>query len=456
MSRKLLVLNAATLSPAAVAAHAPNLRALGAAGGIRPLGAVFPGLTCASHATMLTGSLPEAHGMVGNGWYEREHAKLFMWNRSSHLVAGEKLWEAAAKREPGLRCANLFWRNAADSNCETVITERPVYWSSGRKSFDVYTRPNALHDPLLASIGAFPFQRFWGPLADVQSTRWILDAALHVLRTSAPELLLVYAPFLDYDAERFGVESPAFIDAVARFDREVPRLLDAARADGRDIAVVSDYGWDAAERPVYLNRVLRRAGMLEVEVAANGERLEPGTSRAFALCDSQIAHVYVARPDDLAAVRALLESTPGVAEVLDASGKAKARIAHRRAGDLIAIAEPRAWFAYPYWLEPEGEPDFAHCIAIFDKIGWDPTELFLRPGLAGRVRLGLRGVQKKLRLAVPFDPCAADESLVGGVRSARPRDVEHGPVLITSWSSGDSSPVPMEALKALLLARMFD
>jgi hypothetical protein len=104
-------------------------------------------------------------------------------------------------------------------------------------------------------------------------------------------------------------------------------MLDAARANGRDIAVVSDYGWDVAERPVYLNRVLRRAGMLEVEVAANGERLEPGTSRAFALCDSQIAHVYVARPDYLAAVRTLLESTPGVAEVLDASGKAKAGIA---------------------------------------------------------------------------------------------------------------------------------
>jgi predicted AlkP superfamily pyrophosphatase or phosphodiesterase len=456
MSRKLLVLNAATLSPAAVAAHAPNLRRLASEGAVRALRAPFPGLTCSSHATMLTGELPHKHGIVGNGWYERAHAKLFMWNRSNRLMAGEMLWDAARRRDPSLRCANLFWRLCADSNCETIVTERPVYWSSGRKSFDFYTSPPELHDRLVASLGEFPFQRFWGPLADVQSTRWILRAALDVMASQSPELLLVYAPFLDYQAERHGAESEQSVAALRRFDREVEPLLQAARAEQRDVAVVSDYGWAVAERPVYLNRALRQAGLLNVEVAANGERLEPGTSRAFALCDSQVAHIYVADRADLPAVRALLEAVDGVAEVLDEAGKRDRGVDHPRSGDLIAVARPSCWFAYPYWLDPRAKPDFAHCIAIFDKIGWDPTELFLRPGPLGKLRLAVRLAQKKLRLAVPFDVCGADESQVRGVRSARNDDAERGAVLLTSWALSQQGPVPMESLKEMLLARLFE
>lgn len=456
MSRPLLLLNTATLSPAAVAAHAPNLQRLAARGALRPLQAPFPGLSCPSHATMLTGELPQTHGIVGNGWYERAYAKIFMWNRSNHLITGEPIWEAARKRQPGLRCANLFWRHGADSSCDVVVTERPVYWVSGDKSFDFYTWPAQLHDRLLGAHGPLPFHEFWGPRAGVGSTQWILKAALDVMKTEAPELLLVYAPYLDYDAERYGAEAPVSIAAVARFDREVAPLLDAAAAAGRDIAIVSDYGWDVAKHPVYINRQLREAGLLDVEVAANGERLQPGTSRAFAVVDNQIAHVYVKNPDDLPAVRATLERIDGVGEVLDEAGKRAAGIAHPRSGDLIAVAKPEHWFAYPYWLSDSAEPDFAHCIAIFDKNGWDPTELFLRPGLPGKLRAGLRVLQKKLKITVPFDVCSADPNMVGGTRSARSNDPQRGAVLLTSWPLPDQRPVAMEQLKALLLARMFD
>jgi predicted AlkP superfamily pyrophosphatase or phosphodiesterase len=456
MSRPLLVLNAATLSPAAVAAHAPYLKRLAAEGSLRPLKTTFPALSCSSHASILTGQPPSVHGIVGNGWYERQHAKIFMWNRSRHLIEAETIWEAARKREPGFRCANLFWRMCADSTCDTIVTERPSYWASGAKVFDFFASPPGLHDELESSLGAFPFLQFWGPLAGAKSTQWILAAAQRIMARDAPDLLLVYAPYPDYDAERYGAESPQAIACVRRFDQLAAVLIDAARASGRDVAVISDYGWDVAEHPIYINRALRREGLLNVELARNGERLEPGTSRAFAVVDNQIAHVYVADRADLGRVRDALESLDGVAEVLDDAGKARVGIDHRRAGDLVAVAQPRHWFAYPYWEDDKLKPDFAHCVAIFDKIGWDPTELFFRRGLAGGpLRFAVRLLQKFLKQAVPLDGIAANERLVRGTRNARDHDPDRGALLLTSWALPEGQ-VAMERVKELMLARMFD
>jgi predicted AlkP superfamily pyrophosphatase or phosphodiesterase len=456
MSRKLLVLNVATLHPEAVRTLTPYLRELGESGSLRPLRPAFPALSCPSHATMLTGALPREHGIVANGWYERDYAQVRMWQRSNHLVGGEPIWEAARRRAPGLRCANLFWRQCADSTCDTVVTERPAYWASGRKTFDIHTEPAALRDDLRARFGNLPFPQFWGPMAGVESTRWILKAAEHVLRTEKPELLLVYAPYLDYDAERYGPESPAWQKAAALMDVEVRSLLDAARNEGRDIAIVSDYGWAAVDRPIMINQAFRRAGLLEVERLANGERLEAGRSRAFAVVDSQMAHIYVARDDDLESVRSLVAGLEGVTRVLDRTEQAALGIDHARSGDLIALADAPYWFAYPYWLEDEHAPDFAHCIAIFDKIGWDPTEILLRPGLfGGRLRLGVRALQKMLRLAVPFDIISGDPAQVRVARRTLAGDDDQGPVLITSWPLAGEGAVPMTALKSILLEQMF-
>jgi len=455
-TRKLLIVDVAALSPAEVGEHTPNLRALAARGGLYPLREPFPSLTCTSHATLLLGSLPSSHGMIGNCLYSREYAKLFNWNRSSHLLTGTPLWEAARQRDPRLRTANLFLRNCADSSCEIRVTERPVYWISGRKQFEFFAEPRSLHAELVAKLGSFPFQSFWGPFSDIKSTHWIIGAALQVMEREDPELLLVYPPYLDYDAARFGPDAPQAKDALRAMDAALEPLLRAAHGQDRDVLIVSDYGFTTVDQPVHLNRVLRRAGYLHVEDAPNGERLDPGTSRAFAVCDNQEAHVYVARPEDIGPVRALLEATDGVRAVLDAEAQVPYGIAHPRSGELIAIAEPRAWFSYMYWLEASKTPDFADCVAVFDKIGTDTCELFLKPGLAGKAHAAKRMAQLLLGLKVPFDIVDIDESRVRGARRIARDDPQRGAVAISSWDLGQSGPVPMENLKALALARMFD
>lgn len=456
MPRRMLIIDLAALSPREVTAETPNMRALAERGGLYPVREPFPSLTCSSHATLLYGSLPSSHGMIGNCLYSREYAKLFNWNRSSHLISGTPLWEAARARDPKVRTANLFMRHSADTTCDVRVIERPVYWVSGRKQFEFFAETRALHDELVDKLGAFPFQRFWGPLAGIGSSEWIIGAALHILERHDPELMLVYPPFLDYDGARFGPDAPQTRAALRAMDAALEPLLAAAKSQGRDVLIVSDYGYETVNQPVYLNRELRRAGFVNIEDAANGERLDFGTSRAFAVCDNQVAHVYVAREEDIARVRAVLEATSGVKEVLDREAQKPLGIAHPRSGELIAVSESNAFFSYPYWLDEAKAPDFADCVAIFDKVGTDTCELFLKPGVAGKLHLAKRLAQLAAGLKVPYNIIDTNDFNVRGARRIARDDPQRGASAISSWDLGRTGPIPMEDLKDLVLQRMFE
>ena len=64
----------------------------------------FPAVTCTAQSSYLTGKPVGEHGIVGNGWYDREDAEVKFWKQSNHLVKGKKVWEEAE-----VRCAKMFW-----------------------------------------------------------------------------------------------------------------------------------------------------------------------------------------------------------------------------------------------------------------------------------------------------------------------------------------------------------
>ena len=69
--------------------HTPRLNALLAAS--VPIRALTPAVTCSVQATYFTGRPPSGHGIVGNGWYFREHGEVMFWRQSNQLVQGEKM-----------------------------------------------------------------------------------------------------------------------------------------------------------------------------------------------------------------------------------------------------------------------------------------------------------------------------------------------------------------------------
>ncbi len=456
-----LVLLVVGLTPRLLGPHTPNLAAFARPGGLRPLSTVVPAVTCTVQSTLLTGLLPREHGAVANGWYFRDLAEVWLWRQSNRLVAGEKVWEAGKKRDPAFTAANLFWWYNMYSSVDVSATPRPMYPADGRKIPDHYTEPPELHDELDRLLGPFPLFRFWGPLADIASSRWIARATAHVLETRRPTLTLCYLPHLDYGLQKWGPDpaDPRVAADLRAVDALAGELIERARARGMRVIVVSEYGIVPVRDAVWINRVLREAGLIRVRLELGREQLDAGASRAFALADHQLAHVYLQHGTEPAAVKALLERTPGIGRVLDEEGKRALGLDHPRSGELVALAEPDRWFAYPWWLDDARAPDYARTVDIHRKPGYDPMELFLDPALrfvkariAGKLLLRRLGFRTLLDV-IPIRPT----SLVRGSHGLITEREEDGPLVISSEPRLlPEGPIAATAFKDLVLAHVFD
>lgn len=427
--RPVLWLNVVGLTPRQARSHAPRVAALGKHGAFAPMDAPLPAVTCPSQATMLTGTPPAEHGIVGNGWLDPATLEVRNWMQSNRLIEAETIYRAARERDPAFRCAKLFWWFNQAAPVAWSVTPKPWYHADGKKSFDVYGTPASFRDELVGELGAFPFLQFWGPGSGLASSRWIADAARWTLRTKRPTLTLVYLPHLDYAHQRFGPDDPRSIAAVGEVDALVGALVDAADEHGVTTVVTSEYGIEAVERPIHVNRALREAGLLAVRAGPQGELLDVFGSRAFAVSEHQVAHVYVDDPGDEERARAVLTELPGVERVLDRAAQQSVGLAHPRAGRLVAVAEPGAWFTYYYWLADDRAPDFARTIDIHRKNGFDPCELFVDPRLRfPRLRIARRLAQKLLGFRYTMDVIPLDATLVGGSHGRPVDDPERGPL----------------------------
>jgi predicted AlkP superfamily pyrophosphatase or phosphodiesterase len=451
-----LVLNVVGMTPTLLA-QAPHLAALARQGAMRPLRTVTPAVTTTVQSTFVTGVLPREHGIVGNGWYFRDLSEIWLWRQSNHLVGGEKIWDAARRRDASFTCAKLFWWYNMYASADIAVTPRPMYPADGRKLPDIYTQPPELRDELQHALGQFPLFRFWGPAADIVCSRWIGQSALQVLGKNQPTLTLVYLPHLDYNLQRLGPKHPQIARDVGEIDAVCGELIQAAQRGGMHVVALSEYGITEVSRPVHINRALREAGWLRVRDELGRDQLDAGASAAFAVADHQIAHIYVARPELVKPVADLVRTLPGVERVLDEDGKRELGLDHPRSGELVAIARADSWFTYYHFLDDARAPDYARTVDIHRKPGYDPAELFLDPARPlVKARIAWKLLQKKLGLRYLMDVIPLDAALVKGSHG-RPTDrAEDGPLFITSAPELlQEGAVAATDVKRLLLEHVF-
>ena len=453
-----VVMNVVGLTQGHLGDDTPHLSALAARGASAALRPVLPAVTSTVQATFVTGALPRDHGVVGNGWYFRDLEQVWFWRQSDRLVAGEKVWDAARRRDPTFTCAKLFWWFNMYGSAELSVTPRPIYPADGRKIPDIYSRPGDLAARLTADLGPFPFFNFWGPQADLRSSEWIAEASLRLFEWDRPTLTLVYLPHLDYDLQRFGPDDPRVRVAVRDIDRVCGRVIDAADAAGQRVLVLSEYGITGVSAPVHINRALRDAGWIAVRSEFDRDMLDPGASRAFAVADHQIAHIYVRDPADIAAVRALVDRLPGVDSVHGRDEQAELGLDHPRAGELVALAEADRWFTYYYWLDDVRAPDYARTVDIHRKPGYDPAELFVDPAIAApKLKVGWTLLKKTLGFRYLMEMIPLDAGLVRGSHGRVDGEPRHAPVVLSSEAGsihGDL--VQATDIKSLILSHLFD
>jgi predicted AlkP superfamily pyrophosphatase or phosphodiesterase len=450
---RLAVINVVGLTEALIGEHTPRIAEFRRRGALMHIAPAFPAVTCTAQSNYLTGKTPSHHGIVGNGWYNRELAEVQFWKQSNHLVQSPKIWDALRTKAPPVTAANCFWWFNMYSSVDYSLTPRPIYRADGGKIFDIYSWPYSIRKEIKKDLGEFPFFGFWGPAAGVKTpqgsadcaTRWIAESAKWMENKYSPTLNLVYLPHLDYNLQRHGPFSvavnvrsrqteinPAVIPDLLAIDDIVGNLIQFFESRGVRVVLLSEYGITNVDTPVHLNRIFRERGWLTVKDELGLEVLDAGASKVFAVADHQVAHIYLNDQTLEKSVRDVLEKTAGVEKVLGEADKSAAGIAHPRAGDLIAVAAENAWFTYYYWPDDARAPDFARTVDIHRKPGYDPVELFLDPQISSpKLKIARRLLQKKLGFRMLMDVIPLDATLVKGSHGRRPAEKKDWPVFIT-------------------------
>ena len=431
--KKTVVIDIVGLSAAVIGTHTPFLQAYIAGKTLRHIQPMLPAVTTAVQSTYVTGKWPAEHGIVGNGWYDKDDCEVKFWKQSNKLVQAEKMWERAKKEDPAFTCATMFWWYNMYTAADYSVTPRPNYLADGRKMPDCYSHPAELRDELQAKFGQFPLFQFWGPGANIKSTEWIANASIYTDEKYNPTLTFIYLPHLDYCLQKFGPALDTIQKELGEIDNEVKKLVTYYESRNAEVILLSEYGIAPVSKPIHINRVLREKGLLQIRIERGLELLDPGASKAFAVADHQVAHIYINDPSVEGEVLQLVNGLKGVTLVLDKAGKAQHHIDHERAGDIVLMADKDSWFTYYFWLNDAVAPDYARAVDIHKKPGYDPVEMFM----TSKARAGYKLLRKKAGLRYVMDVIPLDATLIKGSHGSLAVDRDYYAVLITKDGAND-------------------
>jgi hypothetical protein len=357
----------------------PNIAKISENGEAAKLEPTFPAVTSAVQASILSGKYPRDHGIIANGLYDRSTYSVLFWEQSSSLVQAQRAWDHIKKKNNNKKTAVLFWQNTMYANSDIVVTPRPIHLDDKMVMW-CYSKPVGYYEKLKENLGEFNLASYWGPLASSKSSEWIANAAEYTLESERPNFLFVYIPHADYSAQRFGKGAVQVRDDLKKADEIVGRIVQKATdlgiRDETQFTIISEYAFNDVSGAIPLNLVLRDAGLLSVRTIQEKEYLDFEYSKAFAMVDHQVAHVYIKNGYERETKKAL-ETTSGVDRILDGRGKKELGIDHERSGELVAISARDRWFSYYWWNDESKAPDFARKVDIHRKPGYDPVELFI-------------------------------------------------------------------------------
>ncbi|ELZ03809.1 alkaline phosphatase family protein [Natrialba aegyptia] len=398
------------------AERTPTLHSLFPAERVADLRPPFPAVTVPVQTTLATGVGPGEHGDVSSGEFDREREVAEFWERDRG--DRNRIWETAS--QAGLTTGALFFQHLIGTTADVAVTPSPIEDEDNNLlEMNCWTNPDGFYDDLRDDYAHFPLHNYWGPGANEEGSRWILAAAKEAVDRFDPDLLWVYVPHLDYVGQSDGPGSAAFQTELETVDDLLGDFLsflsETERWGETVVNLVSEYGFHDVERPLFPNRVLRDAGLLETDSAGDADI---SASAAFAMVDHQIAHVY-ADEGAVETARELLGELDGVDTVIGDGEKDEWGIDHPNAGDFVLVADRDAWFQYYWWTDRANAPPYATDMDIHDKPGFDPCELFF--GDDGLVSLDATNVSGSHG--------RADESAVGCYGLGGPAAAELAPEL---------------------------
>ena len=395
----------------------------------------FPCVTSPVQASMMTGSPPGKHGVIANGFFYRDRREVEFWVAPNMVIEGEQIWSVLRESHSGRTSAVWHAQNIKQADADFIVTPAPIHEDDGSTKLWCYSKPDGLYQQLIDDLGHFPLQHYWGPLSNIESTRWILRAAAKLVQDHRPNFHWIYIPHLDYAAQKHGPNSEQALAALTELDELLGdfanRISQSASADQFTFLVAGEYALTDVSGVIYPNRLLRETGLFQVRDDAGKELVDFERSAAFAMVDHQLAHIYITqdRPQNTPKCVELFSNLPGVARVLAGDNRAELGMDHERCGDVILVCEDDHWLAYYWWLDAQLAPDFARTVDIHRKPGYDPVELFFDPAtrsipLTAELVKGSHGVPATAQKHKTALICSTSSNVVKAVETYRDTDMK--------------------------------
>lgn len=322
----------------------PTLRKMAADGAASP-GAlsIYPSVTYPAHISMATGHHPRDHGIGTNYAWDPVDKNLHGWRWYAEDIRKPTIWDAATKA--GKRVALVNWPVTVGARVDRLV---PEYWRAGTSDDQKLHR--ALSTPGLLEAVAERFPDFWTrftPPAIRDSGGF--DVAVHLIETRKPQLLMVHGWWVDEMEHNHGPWSQEAKAAIEEVDRQIARLIAAAKKAGTwkntFLILTSDHGFAPISKKIRGNTLLAQNGFIPMK---DGKPTDAW--KATSLANGGTLLVYVRDATDEATKSALrklftdLSTKPdsGIARVIEAAE------IQRRGGDRSAFlaVEARPGFAF--------------------------------------------------------------------------------------------------------------
>lgn len=329
-----------------------SLDAMSARGAMAELVPAFPGLAASSFATLVTGTGPYQHGVIGNAYYDRGLHQVACSPLPDSAVLVPRLWDRVRSIRPDAKTLVWFAPNARGVSVDLGAWIDPVT--------GLATQPAELADDLTRRFGPLPFGR---PGAGSEpprlaTTAWLLKTAGAVIAAERPTLSIVRVPYVGQVARRYGPDGREACRALIELEAALGPFLASLPAGTLTFAVTESVTTPVSE-PIYPNRILRMLGLLALKRASGGGLdIDLDQSAAFGLADHQLCHIYLNDPAQAAPVASTFAGphAEGIAHVASGTQRAALGLDHPRAGDVVLVACPDYWFASDWWKTPQEAP----------------------------------------------------------------------------------------------------
>jgi predicted AlkP superfamily pyrophosphatase or phosphodiesterase len=332
-----------------------SLEALAGRGGMADLEPAFPSLTASSFATLVTGTGPFRHGVIGNVYFDRQARRVVRPPLPDSTNLATKLWERLREARPEARTLLWFAPTSRGANVELA---------AGLDELGgLETTPVDVADGLVGRFGPFPSPRGTAEPPRLEATAWILRTAAATIASERPDLAIVRVPYLGQVARRYGPDGREANRSIRELESALGPFLDAL-PDGTLVVAATESVTSPVSGPLEPNRVLRGLGLLALNDAPGGGfDLDVERSAAFALADHQLCHIYVNDPSQTAAIASAFsgEHADGIAMVAPAGHRARLGLDHPRSGDVVLVACPDRWFCGDWWQGRSEAPDASRC-----------------------------------------------------------------------------------------------